>query len=163
MQIFRIADRRHEVWNGTGAMLVGGRFNSAGRPVIHGALTFAGAMLEVLVHARIGKVPRHHVLVVGAVPDSVSVERAGADCLPDGWDALDDPRAARGFGDRWLAEVRSAVLLVPSVVARREWNALVNPAHPDAIRIAVSAAEPVRWDDRLFAQLGAGAVDTERD
>lgn len=152
MQIFRIADSRHEVWNGTGAMLVGGRFNSPGRPVIYGALTFAGAMLEVLVHARIGKLPRHHVLVVGTVPDDISFERAGADQLPPGWDAVEDPRAAREFGDRWLAEGRSAVLLVPSVVARREWNALVNPGHTDAARIRVAPAEPVQWDERLFAR-----------
>lgn len=152
MRIFRIADSRHEVWNGTGAMLVGGRFNSPGRPVIYGALTFAGAMLEVLVHARIGKVPRHHVLVIGAVPEDVSVERVDAGQLPTGWDMLEDPRAAQGFGDRWLAEGRSAVLVVPSVVARLEWNALVNPTHPDAARIQVSAAEPVQWDDRLFSR-----------
>ncbi|MBP0624401.1 RES family NAD+ phosphorylase [Cupriavidus consociatus] len=152
MRIFRIADRRHEVWNGTGAMLVGGRFNSPGRPVIYGALTFAGAMLEVLVHARIGKVPRHHVLVVGTVPEDVSVERVDGALLPAGWDTLEDPRAARSFGDRWLAEGRSALLVVPSVVARLEWNALVNPTHSDAARIQVSAPEPVQWDDRLFAR-----------
>jgi hypothetical protein len=35
MQIYRIADSRHPVWSGTGAMLVGGRFNSPGRPVIY--------------------------------------------------------------------------------------------------------------------------------
>lgn len=150
MQIFRIADQRHEVWNGTGAMLVGGRFNSPGRPLIYGALTFAGAMLEVLVHARIGKVPRRHVLVIGSVPDDMSVERTEVAQLPTGWDTLEDPRAARSFGDRWLAESRSAILLVPSVVARLEWNALVNPHHPDASRIQVSTPEPVQWDDRLF-------------
>lgn len=152
MQIFRIADQRHEVWNGTGAMLVGGRFNSPGRPVIYGALTFAGAMLEVLVHARIGRVPRHHVLVIGSAPEAMSVERVEASELPTGWDTLEDARAARSYGDRWLAECRSAILLVPSVVARREWNALVNPAHPDALRIQVSAPEPVQWDDRLFSR-----------
>ncbi|CAG9180601.1 hypothetical protein LMG23992_04283 [Cupriavidus laharis] len=150
MQIFRIADQRHEVWNGTGAMLVGGRFNSPGRPLIYGALTFAGAMLEVLVHARIGKVPRRHVLVIGSVPDDMPVERATANQLPTGWDTLETPRAARSFGDRWLAEGRSAILLVPSVVARLEWNAFVNPHHPDAPRIQVSTPEPVQWDDRLF-------------
>ncbi|QEZ48677.1 RES family NAD+ phosphorylase [Cupriavidus oxalaticus] len=150
MQIFRIADQRHEVWNGTGAMLVGGRFNSPGRPLIYGTLTFAGAMLEVLVHARIGKVPRHHALMIGSVSDDISVERAEVAQLPTGWDTLEDPRAARSFGDRWLAEGRSAILLVPSVVARLEWNALVNPVHPDASRIQVAAPEPVQWDDRLF-------------
>lgn len=132
-------------------MLMGGRFNSPGRSVIYGALSFAGAMLEVLVHARIGKVPRHHVYVTATVPGDLVVETATADALPVGWDALEDPRAARAFGDRWLAESRTAVLLVPSVVARMEWNALVNPLHPDASRIEVAAAEPVQWDERLFA------------
>lgn len=51
MKLYRIADTRHEIWGGTGAMLVGGRINSPGRPVIYAALTFAGAMLELLVHA----------------------------------------------------------------------------------------------------------------
>jgi RES domain-containing protein len=149
MRIFRIADSRHPVWSGTGAMLVGGRFNSPGHLVIYGALTFAGAMLEVLVHARIGKVPRHHVWVAADVPPDVPVEQAGADQLPSGWDAS-DPQAARRFGDQWLQEARSAVLLVPSVVARAEWNALVNPAHPAAARIMTGEAQPVHWDERLF-------------
>jgi RES domain-containing protein len=156
MQIVRIADSRHPVWDGTGALLVGGRFNSPGRAVIYGALTFAGAMLEVLVHARIGKVPRHHVMVTAQVPDDVPVERAAPNLLPAGWDTA-DLGIARAYGDRWIGEARSAVLLVPSVVARGEWNALVNPAHPDAARIAVAAAEAVVWDARLFV----GAVGPE--
>jgi RES domain-containing protein len=149
MRLFRIADRRHPVWNGTGAMLVGGRFNSPGRPVIYGALTFAGAMLEVLVHARIGKVPKTHVWVEAQVPDDVAVETHTADALPEGWDRP-SPEIAREFGNRWLEECRSAVLIVPSVVARAEFNALVNPAHPDAAKILVSTPQQVVWDERLF-------------
>ena len=150
MQIVRIADSRHPVWDGTGAMLFGGRFNSPGKPVIYGALSFAGAMLEVLVHARIGKVPRHHVFVTAEVPPDMLVERAGPDLLAVGWDTS-DLEIARGFGDRWLAEARSAVLLVPSVVARGEWNAMVNPAHRDAGRLVVAAPQAVIWDARLFS------------
>jgi RES domain-containing protein len=137
MRIFRIADSRHPVWSGTGAMWVGGRFNSAGRPVIDGALNFAGAMLEVLLHVRIGKVARHHVWVEVDAPEDVPIERVNADDLPTGWDA-GDPQVARRFGDRWLEEARSAVLVVPSVVARAECHAVVNPAHPDAGRLVVS-------------------------
>jgi len=29
-------------------------------------------------------------------------------------------------------------------------NAVVNPAHPDAARLVVSAPQPVVWDQRLF-------------
>ena len=156
MRIFRIADRRHPIWSGTGAMLVGGRFNSPGRPVIYGALNFAGAMLEVLVHARIGKVPKHHMWVQAEVPEDVSIERVEIDDLPMGWDAP-DPRVARRFGDRWIEEGRSAILVVPSVVARAECNAVVNPAHPDASRLVVSAPQPVVWDQRLFESGSGGS------
>ncbi|KAK45441.1 hypothetical protein BG58_17895 [Caballeronia jiangsuensis] len=156
MRIFRIADRRHPVWSGTGAMLVGGRFNSPGRPVIYGALNFAGAMLEVLVHARIGKVPKHHVWVEVDVPEDVSIERVTVEDLSAGWDAP-DAQIARRFGDQWIEEARSAALVVPSVVARAECNAVVNPAHPDAARLVVSAPQPVVWDQRFFVS------DGERD
>lgn len=156
MQIVRIVDSRHPVWDGTGALLVGGRFNSPGRAVIYGALTFAGAMLEVLVHARIGKVPRHHVAVTAQVPDDMPVERAGPTVLPAGWDTP-DLGIARSYGDRWISEARSAVLLVPSVVARGEWNAMVNPAHPDAGRMVVGEPQTVIWDARLFT----GAAGSE--
>jgi RES domain-containing protein len=149
MRVYRIADGRHPVWNGTGAMLMGGRFNSPGRTVIYGATTFAGAMLEVLVHARIGKVPRTHVCVVAEVPNDVGIERATTSILPAGWDRPES-EVARAFGDQWLAEVRTAVLLVPSVVAREECNVLVNPAHPMAARIVVGEPSPVVWDERLF-------------
>ncbi|GGD93799.1 hypothetical protein GCM10010985_55610 [Caballeronia grimmiae] len=132
-------------------MLVGGRFNSPGRPVIYGALNFAGAMLEVLVHARIGKVPKHHVWVEVEVPKDVTIERASVEELSAGWDAP-DAEVARRFGDKWIEEGRSAVLVVPSVVARAECNAVVNPAHPDAGRLVVSAPQPVVWDQRLFAR-----------
>jgi RES domain-containing protein len=155
MRLYRIADARHAVWSGTGAMLVGGRFNSPGRPVIYAALSFAGAMLEVLVHARIGKLPKTHAWVEASVPDDLKVERHSADSLPAGWDASAQ-QPARGFGDAWLAQMRSAVLLVPSVVARVEFNALVNPAHPDAARIVVAEPCPVLWDERLFLMPAAG-------
>ncbi|AOJ73528.1 MULTISPECIES: RES family NAD+ phosphorylase [Burkholderia] len=149
MKLFRIADTRHSIWSGTGAMLVGGRFNSPGRPVIYAALSFAGAMLEVLVHARIGKVPKTHGWVEATVPDEVVIERHTAATLPEGWDAPAQ-HSARRFGDAWLAESRTAILIVPSVVARAEFNVLVNPAHPDAMRIVVSDPQSVVWDERLF-------------
>jgi len=149
MRIYRIADSRHPIWDGTGAMLIGGRWNSPGKPVIYGAASYAGAMLEVLVHARIGKLPRTHVFVVADIPTDVSIETLAVEKLV-GWDASDS-RNAREAGDRWLSELRSAVLVVPSVVAREEMNVIVNPLHADAARIVVSEVKPVIWDDRLFS------------
>jgi len=153
MQIYRIADRRHPVWDGMGAMLHGGRFNSPGKAVIYAATTFAGAMLEILVHARIGKVPTSHVVAVAQLPPDLPVERVDIAALPVGWDGT-RTHIARVVGDQWLKELRSPVLLVPSIVARGEWNALVNPAHPLASRIEVTEPSPVIWDQRLFGAAG---------
>ncbi len=149
MRIFRIADGRHPVWDGTGAALVGGRWNSPGRALIYGSLSYACALLEVLAHAGIGRVPTTHCVVIAEVPDGLVVERAQADALMAGWDA-ENSASARAFGDQWLEQARSAVLLVPSVVARLEWNALVNPGHPDASKLLPCRPEKVVWDKRLF-------------
>ncbi|MDP3537272.1 MAG: RES domain-containing protein [Azonexus sp.] len=149
MQIFRIGDERHSLWDGTGAALVGGRWNSPGRQMIYGSISYACAMLEILAHANIGRIPLTHRFIIAEVPDDVMIERHEASTLPSGWDA-ESNLAARGFGDQWLQEARSTVLLVPSVVARMEWNALVNPFHPDASRLRLSASEKVVWDKRLF-------------
>lgn len=151
MRIFRIADQRHPIWDGTGAALMGGRWNSPGRPVIYGALSFAGAMLEVLVHSNTGRVPATQRCVAVDVPDEVPVQRLDVVALPTGWDAPSSTEARR-LGDQWLDEVSSAVLLVPSVVARLEWNALVNPLHPAARLLRPGEPQPVIWDRRLFGR-----------
>jgi len=152
LRICRIGDSRHPLWDGTGAAMVGGRWNSSGRPVIYGALSYACAMLEILVHANIGRVPTTQVHVVAEVPDHVALECLGASCLPRGWDS-DDLSIARQVGDQWLQEARTAVLIVPSVVARLEWIAIANPLHPDAQHLSVSPTQPVLWDQRLFGKL----------
>lgn len=154
MRICRIGDGRHPLWEGTGAALLGGRWNSPGRQLIYGSLSYACAMLEILAHANIGRIPMTHRYVVADVPAGVTVERHDRNTLPDGWDAESNV-SARSFGDLWLREARSAVLLVPSVVAKLEWNALVNPAHPEAARLTLSAAENVVWDKRLFTRQSA--------
>ena len=154
MQIYRIGDSRHPLWDGTGAAMVGGRWNSPGRPVIYGSLSYACAMLEILVHANIGRIPATHCYVVAEVPDSIPIERHDAQSLPRGWNG-DDHSIARRFGDQWLQEARSAVLVVPSVVAALEWNAVINPLHANANQLLVSSSQRVIWDQRLFTRLNA--------
>ena len=47
MRLYRIGDGRHPLWDGTGAALIGGRWNSPGRPLIYASLIYGGAMLEI--------------------------------------------------------------------------------------------------------------------
>ena len=104
------------------------------------------------MHANIGRIPSTHCYLVAEVPQWVAVERPDASTLPAGWDG-DDISVARRFGDQWLLEARTAVLVVPSVVARLECNAVVNPLHPDARHLLLSTTQKVIWDQRLFSRL----------
>ena len=149
-QAWRIADGRFDLFSPVGAALVGGRWNSPGLGVIYASRSYAGAMLECLAHAGIGRVPRTHVAVDIAIAEAVAVERHDESSLPAGWDHA-DLWMARAFGDAWIRELRTAVLVVPSVVARREGNVLINPRHPDFKDIVAGTPEPVVWDARLFA------------
>jgi RES domain-containing protein len=149
MRCFRIGDARFPLFDGTGALLCGGRWNSPGRSVIYAAETYAGAILEILVHANLNRLPRAHAVITIEIPSDLEVERLSPSELA-GWDAPEQA-ASRAFGDRWLAEARTAVLLVPSLVTQgREHNVLLNPVHPRFDRIAHSLPEPVAWDKRLF-------------
>lgn len=118
--------------------------------VIYASRSYAGAMLECLAHAGIGRVPRTHVAVEIAIAEALAVERHDESSLPAGWDHA-DLRVARAVGDAWIRELRTVVLVVPSVVARREGNVLINSQHPDFSGIIAGAPEPVVWDARLFA------------
>jgi len=150
-QAWRIADGRFDPFSPVGASLVGGRWNSPGLGVIYASRSYAGAMLECLAHAGIGRVPRTHVAVEIAIAEAVAVERHDERGLPAGWDHA-DLRVARAFGDTWIRELRTAVLVVSSVVARREGNVLINPQHPDFSGIVAGTPEAVVWDARLFAR-----------
>jgi RES domain-containing protein len=149
MRAFRIADRRFPIFDGSGARLIGGRWNSPGKPVIYAAETYAGAMLEVLMHANLGRIPKTHALVEITIPECISIEKLTANELPR-WDA-EDQFVSRAFGDRWLAECRTAVLIVPSTATRgREHNILLNPEHPDFGKITAGKPQNIVWDERLF-------------
>jgi RES domain-containing protein len=82
------------------------------------------------------------------IGENVRIEEADGLGVP-GWDASDQ-RASRAFGDRWYDQRRTAVLLIPSIVAQPERNVAINQDHPDFKRIRASAPKPVIWDRRLF-------------
>jgi RES domain-containing protein len=149
MIVYRIADARHPIFDATGAMLHGGRWNSVGLRAIYAAETYAGALLEVLVHSNLSQPPKNHCVVRIAIPDEVKLETVLADSM-EGWDA-EDMRASRSFGDRWIQENRTAVLRVPSVITQgRDSNIVFNPAHPEFALVQADAPELVHWDARLF-------------
>ena len=157
MRLWRIANALYPVWSAEGARLRGGRWNRPGTPAIYAATSFASAVLEILVHANIGRVPPTFRVVAADIPDDARIDQVNPDDVP-GWDAL--PAAAScAYGDAWLREQAGLVLLVPSVVTGgMDLNAVINPLHADFPRIAVGMGAPVRLDPRLFPNAAGQTV-----
>ncbi len=149
LQAFRIARAKFPIFDGRGAALEGARWNVKGQRVIYAADSYAGALLEILAHSNLGRVPRGFASIEIHIPAEVDIEEITPDDLP-GWDAP-DYAASQAFGNRWYSEMRSTVLVVPSVAGSGMGrNILVNQEHPQFPSLSASPPRPVKWDRRLF-------------
>ena len=149
LRLWRIGRAGYPVWSGEGARRFGGRWNPPGTAAIYAGTSYAIAALEIMVHANIGRMPKPMLYVEAVLPPDAAIEVADESLIAD-WDAP-DPASSQSFGAAWLRERRSLVLLVPSAVTRGlDRNAVVNPLHPDAVRIAVGPEQAAYWDPRLM-------------
>jgi RES domain-containing protein len=147
---FRIAEDAFPLLDGGGAYRRPARWHTSGRYLIYAGLGFGVTLLEMLVHTRLGKVPRRHQFAEIFIPASVAIEEIGAADLP-GWNKVDKV-ASRAYGDAWYDIGRTAVLIVPSVPAMGlERNVLLNQRHPQFGQITAGTPRPIVWDARLFA------------
>jgi RES domain-containing protein len=135
-------------FDGEGARLYGGRWNSPGRPAVYTAGSLALAALEVLVHMQSRKALSNYWKVRLAFDKSLGTTVTVAD-LPPNWRQGRAPKETQAVGDRWLAEGVTPILQVPSVVIPEEWNYVLNPTHPQFAEIQQGVPEPFTFDPRL--------------
>ena len=136
----------YDPFDGQGAKLFGGRWNSAGVSAVYATWSISLAVLESLVHSK--QLERLLELRIA----SLSLREEDVADAP-GWrgSALPLPES-RAFGDAWITAKTSPVLRVPSVVIPQEFNYLLNPEHPDFARARKTATkwEPLPIDRRLL-------------
>lgn len=147
MRVYRIGDPNgiYPIYSGEGAARFEGRWHERGQEVIYTSRHYSTALLEKLAHFN-GVLPSNQHYIEIEIRKGVSYEIVTKDSLP-GWLEMDKARAA---GSSWYRERRSAILIVPSYVARIEENVIINCTHPDAARIRPGLEHPVTWDMRLF-------------
>ncbi|MDR7120109.1 RES family NAD+ phosphorylase [Rheinheimera soli] len=141
-------------FDGEGARLYGGRWNSKGSPCVYLGTSRAICVLETLVHLNNEqKLPLFSMLQL-TVPEQL-VSTLDPSDWPKDWAQDPAPSSTKEMGDSWLSGCSSLVLLVPSSVVSGEWNALFNPAHPTAKSI-VSTAKAIEFnlDPRLIKKGG---------
>jgi RES domain-containing protein len=148
MILWRVSN--YATLDGVGGLYVSGRWHTKGHPIIYCTLNPATALLETLVHMEIDsedRPERFHVLRIEG-PDSLSIESIEGDSLSPNW--AEDMSITQTIGDRWLADGRSLLLQVPSVLVPETWNVLVNPQHVEANLLRVAATYEHAFDARLF-------------
>lgn len=149
---FRIVEKvfAGSAFDGEGARLYGGRWNSKGNPVVYVSQTLSQAILEILVHSDTRHLGRAEYVFVKVEFADKLVESADPVNLAKDWNDNVVRMSTRFVGDRWLKEARSAVLRVPSVIAHGEVNYLLNPGHGQFSQIRIHDPKPIALDQRLL-------------
>jgi RES domain-containing protein len=146
---YRICRAAFRALDGEGARRYGGRWNSPGTPVIYTAGTPSLAALELLVHLDPADAPDDLILMTIEIPHGVSSEVLDEARLAGHWAHTPMPPTCRELGDAWLAAGQTCVLSVPAAPMPEERNFLLNPAHPDFVKVKAISERRFRFDPRL--------------
>lgn len=140
-----------DAMSGAGAASLGGRWNARGTAVVYSSTAISLAALETLAHLADAAAIRDSFLVKFAVPDEVWIKRKTVTmaALPLTWLAQPPGPTSVNFGNSWLVANTEAVMLVPSVIIPEEYNALINPAHPESAHIHATVVRQFMYDPRL--------------
>ncbi|HEU4983301.1 MAG TPA: RES family NAD+ phosphorylase, partial [Acidobacteriaceae bacterium] len=125
LSVWRITSKKFikTAFNGKGARLYGGRWNTPGTPLIYTAESKSLAVLEILVHLDSPDLLRKFVLFEVKIDDPL-VTHLDPASLPKDWRHDPPPAAAQNIGDECASSARSAVLRVPSAIVTGEFNFL---------------------------------------
>jgi RES domain-containing protein len=139
------------VFDGEGASLSGGRWNSRGVSMLYTSSHLSLCVLEVFVH--LPQVLRLNIpdfeVVHLTIPDDAGTKHISAVELETMLAAPEPLATCRAVGDGWIASGRDLVLAAPSVVVPEELNLMLNPAHPRMRDVAIVSTRRFRFDARL--------------
>lgn len=153
IEAWRLVKARYAdtAFSGEGARLGGGRWNSVGTAMVYTAGSLALAELEVLAHVPSRRILGAYVAFCVRFAEE-SMEVLPPERLPEDWRGDPAPRSTKNLGDAWVHAGGRLVLRVPSAVVPREWNYLLNPAHPALTMLQIEGP----FDPELDPRLGAG-------
>lgn len=131
VELYRLVNSKwaSQAFDGEGARLYGGRWNSKGQLCVYTAGSEALAILEILVHLNNRAALTQYRLFQLTI-QSDDVLSVSLHNLPANWQLQPATADIAQIGDNWLAQHASLALSVPSVIAPRENNILLNPLHP---------------------------------
>jgi len=149
MIVYRISNSAYsDDISGTGAKLVGSRWNSKGVPVLYTAQHISLSVLEMLVNTNFKDYSIALDLMYIKFPDQQTAATIDLSNLKNNW--KEDFDYTRYMGDEFFKQKKSLILRVPSAVINEEYNYLANPLHPDFKKIKIIKIKSFWPDERLF-------------
>ena len=148
MELWRISN--YADLSGGGGLQAAGRWHTRGKRIVYLADHPASALLEMLVHMDRALIPATYCLLRVVVSENVVMDMIGTNTLASDWRT--QPALTRQVGDQWLDQSATALLQVPSVIVPDGKNFLLNPAHPDAAKVAITEIVNAPFDRRLLSE-----------
>ena len=130
--------------------MAGGRWNSKGVPILYTSSSRALCTPELAVHLPLGIIPSDYVIIAIHIPDTLRVSTLSEANLPAKWNQYPYSSATQKAGNDFVKHGKSAILKVPSAVVEGDYNYLINPYHPAAIKIRIKEIKAFHFDARLF-------------
>ncbi len=144
---YRVVKEKYldSAFDGEGARLYGGRWNSKGVPVVYTSDSLALCSLELFVHLPSYKLLADYIYITISFNSDLITDVP----LIDGWDARPVSNISQTIGDQWVKEGQSSILRVPSVLMPDGYNYLININHPDFNKIKMGRPLPLQFDTRF--------------
>ncbi len=144
---YRVVKEKYlaSAFDGEGARLYGGRWNSKGVSVVYTSDSLALCSLEIFVHLPSYTLLADYLYMTVMFDSDLVIEAI----LMDGWDERPISKVSQAIGDQWVKEGLSAILSVPSVIIPDGLNYLININHPDFKKIEIGKPQPLTFDPRF--------------
>jgi RES domain-containing protein len=153
MRLYRLCRTKYaRDLSGAGAEKTGGRWNKRGTPVIYASSSRALCVAEMAVHLPLGILPADYTMITYEIPESVPVGMPDERKLPGNWNSIPHGEETQDLGEQFVAEMKFALLKVPSASVEGEFNYLINPRHPKAKFVRIAELKPFTFDSRLFVR-----------
>jgi RES domain-containing protein len=142
-------DCASSAFDGEGARLFGGCWNSIGVGIVYASRRLSLATLETRVHIDKTQMLKRYKCFQFHFDDAL-MEIFPLGDLPRDWRESPPPPSIQQLGDAWVKSARSAILAVPSIIIPEETNYLLNPKHSDFAKIKIDKPADFTFDPRLF-------------
>jgi RES domain-containing protein len=148
MFIYRLVNEKYKGnLTGMGAFLNGGRWNYVEQYMLYAAQHISLALVEVLVHQRIGS--QTFLLQTLELPSQKNYyKKIELNKLPKDWD--NTISITQKIGAAFLKNDALLYCVVPSIIVQQEYNILINPNSPNFGLIKIISEEKFDVDKRLI-------------